>query len=493
MLQGVTMTNLNNEPGLPGIDLAEEIGLKLLELAKSEPTDIQLALSLKEFDKQYDVGIKALRNTYKEVRISYLADQEKLSSEMTEEERKAKAATEDANKQWKEKVAARAKQIAASPNISAEFQKALLDCCHYIAGEKEATTVLLTHVFRLLPHSMGCIIQGASGSGKSDLVEKSAEFLPPEVVVYYTSFSDKAISYLGSLEHKYIIGGELKPFKPGEDDGFQQAFRQLISGNKIVRVVAINKQNGEFEPKEYETKGPATFVMTTTREQTSFHDEFANRLSWLSTNDDPEFTERVVILQAKTAASLPDATILQNNKLEIEAWQEFHRKLRPLPVQIPYAEKIIPAGRDVTVRRLNPLLHDYIRASALLNQQNRQIINKDGIEYLVADNSDYATAYNLIIENAPSVLDMVSKPARKTYGELKTAFQDNNFTVATAQRALHLPDTTVKRHLKELREADCLILLDYKEERAYVYVVAAELPPEHELKLVEPKLLEDST
>ena len=75
---------------------------------------------------------------------------------------------------------------------------------------------------------MGCVIHGASSSGKSDLVEKSATFLPPEVVMRFTSFSSQALSYLGSLEHKYIIGGELKPYKPGEDDSFQQCFRQLF-------------------------------------------------------------------------------------------------------------------------------------------------------------------------------------------------------------------------------------------------------------------------
>ncbi len=477
-------------PGLPPPDLEEAIRLNLLELAQSEPTDISVDLRLRELSKQYSVGIKSLRKTYKDVMGNYLAEKQKSSTEITEEERLTKEAEEDANKQWKERVAARAEQIAASPNISAEFQKALLHCCHYIADEKETTTILLTHVSPLLPHSMGYVIHGASSSGKSELVEKSAKFLPPEIVIRCTSFSNQALSYIGSLEHKYIIGGELKPYKPGEDDGFQQSFRQLISENRITRTTTIISPHGEPETKIFETRGPATFVMTTTQEQTVFNDEFVNRLSWLSTDDNPERTEAVLKLQAKAASQPPDAATLGNNKLEIEGWQEFYRKLRPLPVLIPFAEKIVPGGRDVTVRRLHPLLHDYIRTSALLNQHNRQVKNEGGVEYIVADKSDYATAYNLIIENAPTVLDMVSKSARKTYEKLKEAFQHDSFTAAKAQQALHVPLSSVKRHLTELKAADCVILLEQKEARANVYQVESELPAEHQLKLVEPKSLE---
>ena len=104
--------------------------------------------------------------------------------------------------------------------------------------------------------------------------------------------------------------------------------------------------------------------MTTTLEQTSFNDEFVNRLSWLSTSDDPQLTEKVLRLQAEAACLPPDELQLERRKLEIEAWQEFHRKLQPLTVEITYAKEIVPAGQDVTARRLNPLLLNYIRASA---------------------------------------------------------------------------------------------------------------------------------
>ncbi len=285
---------------------------------------------------------------------------------------------------------------------------------------------------------MGFVFSGPSASGKSEAVIKASNFLPPEVIITSTTFSEKSLYYLGSISGKYVVGGEIRIDEHGEDDPVQQAFRQLISENRITRTVVEADESGELRSVVKETAGPVSFTLTTTREQQEFNDEFANRLSWHSTSDDPNLTTAVLNAQAESAARPPASKSKSSNDLEIEAWQTYHRALKPINVVVPFAKQIVPNSREVTMRRLYPMVLNYIKALALMHQASRPMVENGSNPYLTADHEDYVNAYKLITENAPRVLDLLSERVQNYYAMLSSHFGDQAFTRAEAQVFLKL-------------------------------------------------------
>jgi len=478
------------KPSLPAATQDEEIELTLLDLAKSSPTPLQLDLAIKKLAKEYNVGVKLLRSTYDQIEAQYQSEQAARKMESTDDERAAQAAEAEAERLRQEAadrrlkvVKERAQQIAQSADIPTLFRTTMRNHLGYIVSRHGAVTTCITHGARLLRTSMGFILSGLSGSGKSGLAEKGAQLLPPEIVEKYTSWSSQALSYAGDLTNKFILCGEIKPYKQGEDDDAQQQMRQLISENVLVRRVVERDDDGKLTQVTHQTRGPASVVMTTTREQSSFNDEFTNRQSFIYMNDSAELTTEVLKLQAAEAARVPDANSEEETEIEIEAWQEFHRTLQAMKVVIPFASQIMPSSRDVTVRRLFPLLLNYVRALALLHQHSRTIVENDGHPYVEAQLVDYSVAYDVVLSNAPRVLDTVSKRGREIFEALKKT--NAPFTRSQAQKLLKMTMTTVKRYFQELVVAGC-IASDGKEGNANLYRILAEPAATQELGLIDP-------
>lgn len=476
-------------PSLPKRAPADEIKLALLELARTNTSGIELDLALNQLHTTTTVKLKTL--TAELAQIKTELDQQQARPELTEEQRAAQeqAEREKATQQqeWQQKVERRAKEIAASSDLVADLQAALKDCHGYLASESLAGTILVSHGARLLPRSMGFVFSGPSSSGKSDGVIRASDCLPPEVVMTSTSFSEKSLYYLGSIAGKYILGGEIKADKPGEDDPLQQAFRQLMSENKITRTTVEHDETGKLVTVVHETSGPVVFTLTTTKELQEFNDEFANRLTWHATSDDPELTEAVLHAQAESATRPPGATPKSINDLEIEAWQTYHRNLKPLNVVVPYAKQIVPQSREVTIRRLYPMVLNYIKALALLHQASRPVVENGSNPYVVASLEEYQIAYKLITANAPRVLDILSKRDRDMYAKLSVTFAGQDFRKTQAQTFLKLTGSKAGRILKDLTDAGCLTVVP-GQGKAYLYRLAdgnlvlqdlGLIPPEH--------------
>lgn len=482
------INSINEEvsPSLPPLSEGETIRLELLKLAQSKPDELKLDLKLKEISKKYDIGRRAVQKTY--MSISELLQKETVSR-AKEEEQKAKDIADKKKSEQEALVRKRAQEIAHSSDIFEEFRTTLKTYSGYIASDLNASTILVSHASRLLGKSSAFIICGPSASGKSDLIEKGAEYLPPESVLRCTSFSNQALQYIGALTNKYVVGGELKPLVPGEDDSFQQAFRQLISENAISRATSEKDENGIRGTKIHRTTGPVTFIFSTTREQTNFNDEFVNRLSWCPTSDEPGLTKQVLKIQAESAMNPPNEARRAAILLEKEAWREYHLSLEPLTVKIPFADQILVNSFLVTTRRLYPLLLNYISASAILNQFQRKYAFDNGTKMIVANHQDYKKAYDLITANAPRALDLVGPRAIATFKKIRQLFGNTEFTVAQIRKVIPgLSLATAKRHIADLKNAGCIA--DFKKDgKAFVYQIVQEPAPMEDLGLVHPDLI----
>src|SRR6516162_9868858 len=135
-----------------------------------------------------------------------------------------------------------------------------------LVGEGDAAALLyIAGTSRLLPEPLRLIINGPSGSGKSELPRRVVPLFPPEAVLTATSITPNALYYMapGSLEHKLIVAGERKHRADDEAADATGAMRQLISEGRIAKVVTF-RNGDEFETKTIEQNGPVAYCETTT-------------------------------------------------------------------------------------------------------------------------------------------------------------------------------------------------------------------------------------
>lgn len=302
--------------------------------------------------------------------------------------------------------------------------------------------------------------------------------------------SEQAINYLGDIRNKYVMLGEIAPLVDGQDDYRQTMMRQLVSENKISRAIA------DPETKSItwqETHGPCVLTATTTKEPSKFNDELQNRASWVVSNDSEAITS-AVLKSIATRAQNPIRKDDSELQLQIKAFQEFHRRLQPLPVRVPFADAIIPVNTHVTVRRLSNLVLNFVRANALLHQFVRVREALEGVEVIVAEIADYEIAHRVLSGAAPRVLEVCSDREIRMFNEvLKPAFQVAQRPLSTSDIAklLKQPISNVYRWLTSYLKDGLLVRIEGSDSRRHLYKLNPDSTgfSQQELGLVHPSVL----
>jgi hypothetical protein len=483
---GVETTASGLQPGAiqePSIDIvsdyspSEKIALALQDIALRELDALGEEIELKSISKKQDISFRRLGAEYVKVKARcQQAKQIAAAPELTPEQIAEQERAAEALKAEQEQILSLVGILQATPDLLPIFHQQMIRS-GYICELKTAASVWLSHGARLLPDSTAFFFNGASASGKSALVLKGAAFLPQEIVLYLTSFSEQAIFYLGGIQNKYLVFGEIAPTADGQDDPRQSAMRQLLSENKITRGT-VEKVDGKSNEITFKmTEGPCVMVATTTREAKCFYDELQNRGAWVTTNDSTDVTKAVLSSIADRAmdpVQKDDAGLV----LALKAFQEFHRRLQPLPVVIPFAHAIKITNTHVTARRLFPMLLNYVRANALLHQHCREKRIIEGQTAVVATHADYELAYQVVAESAPRVLEMCPQAARNAFDSvLKPALTDGRIiTTAQAVQILQRPDPTVRRWLKDYVEAGLLTPITGRDYKSNIYALALDAP-----------------
>jgi hypothetical protein len=318
-----------------------------------------------------------------------------------------------------------------------------------VAGEKELTaTTFLIGVSRLLDRPLSGIVQGPSSSGKSYLIEKTARLFPPEAVICATQMTPQALFHMppGSLAHRFVVGGERSRIQDDERAEATRALREMISAGRLTKLMPMKLDGGQIETVLIEQEGPIAFVESTT--VSKIFDEDANRCVLLSTDERPEQTRRIVRQLAVAYASGTCTATAERLVLRHHALQ---RMLEPLPVVVPYAERLGELIRPdrVELRRAFPHLIGMIRAVTLLYQRQRTR-TADGT--LVATADDYQIAQRLLRSPMARLLGGgLSHPARRYYERLKS-WATGEFSTTEAKRKETASKSSVSGWLHELYE-----------------------------------------
>ena len=295
----------------------------------------------------------------------------------------------------------------------------------FFAGNtSNAKLLFLASLTRFSKKPVSVLIKGASGSGKSELMNTILRFIPEADKEVFTGISEKSISFMGenSLRHK-VLG--IQEFSGLNNPSGNTILRSLLSEGEIRRQTSItDAKDNNFTTQISEVRGPVSLFMTTTEK--SIHPEDENRMISITVDQSAEQKRKVLLAKADAFNGIiASEEIIKDMQSISIAYRKALKK-----VEIPYVKNIaesMDTNFDQVLRHFDKML-SLIEAHALLHQEDRDI--KDG--KVIANEEDYSVVCSLL----EPILSIQSKKvidsdmikiikAIKEHGQIKGDFLDS--------------------------------------------------------------------
>ncbi len=324
-----------------------------------------------------------------------------------------------------------------------------------VAGEEQLRVMLyIIMTSRLLDKPLSAIVQGASASGKSYIIETVAKLMPPETVLQAHDFSDQALYYLpsGSLIHRVIISGERVQehhSKNGYAEDNTKAFREMVASGELRKAVTVKGPDGKPKTITIHQPGPIAYLESTTA--ANIHDEDATRLLPLVTDESASQTKMIVESQRREAKGQIVNKVKQQEI--IRRHHTLQRLLRPLTVRIPYIDSISLPDTNIATRRTYQQFTFALKSVAFLRQYQKQVQRDKttGQEYIEADEIDYEIVYGLMNTVLARTYSPLNQQSRNLLQKvLEHTDTDTDFTQKDCEQWCGLSNTTVRRRLGPL-------------------------------------------
>jgi hypothetical protein len=327
-----------------------------------------------------------------------------------------------------------------------------IDSLGYVGEETNKRLLYLVAISRKLPDPLSAVILSQSGAGKSGLTEVIERLCPPEDVVLLTRLTPQSLYYVepGSLDRKLVIVEE----RYGSMDA-DYSIRVLQSRKKLSVLAPIkDPQTGNMKTRQFTVEARAAFIEATTA--SAVNHENATRCFELTMDESAEQTRRIhsrmSLLRTERGLRLRQ----EADALARRHWNA-QRLLEPLPVVIPFADKLAFPSAWLRTRRDYARFLNLIEVSAFLQQHQRE--RRGGA--IVAALADYAVAYALAAEVLAETLSDVKRPLREAYVRVRGLCHEKGGTVSRREirEALHVPDSTARRWLADLVDFEYLAVV----------------------------------
>ena len=323
-----------------------------------------------------------------------------------------------------------------------------IDALGYVGEDTNKRLVYLVAVSRKLDDPLSAIVMSQSGAGKSGLTEVIEKLTPAEDMVLLTRLTPQSLYYVepGFLDRKLIVVEE----RSGSVEA-DYSIRVLQSRKKLIAAAPIkDPTTGNMRTKIFTVEARAAFIEATTAG--SVNHENATRCFELSMDESPAQTQRIQERQQIGRMRAGLTLRKEGEAISRKHWNA-QRLLEPLPVVIPYANKITFPSSWLRTRRDHARFLNLIEVSAFLHQYQRE---RDS-EAIVASIADYAVAYALAGEVLAETLGDLRKPLREALSRIQAmATAEGGVSRREIREALGLPDSTVRRWLAELVELEYL-------------------------------------
>jgi 5S rRNA maturation endonuclease (ribonuclease M5) len=345
-----------------------------------------------------------------------------------------------------------------------------IDALGYVGEDVNKRLLYLVAISRKLEDPLSAIVMSQSGAGKSGLTEVIEKLCPPEDVVLLTRLTPQSLYYVepGFLDRKLVIVEER--YGSLEAD---YSIRVLQSRKKLIAAAPVkDPQTGNMRTKVFTVEARAAFIEATTA--SAVNHENATRCFELTMDESPEQTRRIHERQrlhrTERGLQLREAAVAIMRR----HWNA-QRLLDPLPVVIPYADRLSFPYEWMRTRRDHARFLNLIEVSAFLHQHQRE---RAAAGAIVASLADYETAYALAGDVLTDTLADLKKPLREAYARIRelSLKGEGPLTRSAIREALALPDSTVRRWLSDLVELEYLEADQAKQGKAAHYSLTSRAP-----------------
>jgi len=325
-----------------------------------------------------------------------------------------------------------------------------------IGEENNVLVAYLACVSRQLDRPLAVIVQSASASGKTTLMEHVLAFFPEESRVKYSALTGQSLYYLGetSLRHKILAVVE----EAGAEKA-SYALKLLQSeGELTIASTGKDPATGRMVTQEYHVEGPVMIFLTTTA--IDLDEELQNRCLTLAVDESAAQTARIHTMQ-RERRTLPGLVAREERKELLRVLKNAQRLLLPLAVVNPYAPALtFPSGRT-RARRDHEKYLTLIDAIALLHQHQRprhqQSVAGRPVDYVEVTLDDIRLANELAPEVLGRSLDELPPQTRALLEHIRALVKANK-GAAFARRELREKCgwslTQVRAHLERLVELE---------------------------------------
>jgi hypothetical protein len=337
-----------------------------------------------------------------------------------------------------------AMQLANDKNLIQTIQEKLSQT-GIIGEEQNKIFLFVVAASHIQENPLNALIQGSSGSGKTNLLKGIFKTMPEENKRIYNRLSEKMLYNVP----KYYFKNKLICFEDvdGLGEEAEYAWRELASNGMLISGVSYKDEKGNIGIKELTVYGPITSIACTTKG--SIYADNMSRLFLIAIDESKAQTKKINDYQAKEAAGLINKQEQKNN---IRQLQNYVRILKPYQVHNPHATKLkLPEGiRDE--RRLYRLYLYFIDMITVLHQYQRK---KTEQGKLIATKQDCQIAKDLLFECIMLKMDELDGGLRQFFERLKDFIKTKNnekycFTQRELREGLNVSKSHLFRFITEL-------------------------------------------
>jgi hypothetical protein len=330
-----------------------------------------------------------------------------------------------------------------------------------LVGERTNKLVgYLAATSRKLEKPLAVVVQSASASGKSTLMEAILAMMPEEEKVQYSAMTGQSLFYFGNKNLKYKILAIV------EEEGARHASYalKLLQSEGKLTIASTGKDpvTGQMITKEYKVEGPVMILTTTTAIE--IDEELLNRCLILCVDESREQTQ--AIHKAQRTAETLDGLKKRLEKTDVlRIHKNAQRLLRPVEVVNPYAAKLTFLDDKTRMRRDHNKYLTLIRSIAFLHQYQRPIktLNSGAppVQYVEVTKDDIAVANELAADVLGRCLDELPPQSRRFLDLVHEMVQedckqkaidqaDHRFTQRQIRQYTGWSDFQVKSHMRKL-------------------------------------------
>lgn len=294
-------------------------------------------------------------------------------------------------------------------------------------------------------YPLHAIVQGSSGSGKTHLIGKIADLMPPEDVLRFTRITESSLYNWG----EYDLVGKLMVIE--DLDGLKEealyALRELISNQRLSSSVSIKDKKGNIKSAKKEVKGRFSSLSATTKGD--IYEDNISRSFTLAVDESPLQSRKIINYQNKRYAG---EICKQDEDMARRQLQEHIRSLQNYPVRNPYATRLELPQEVHKIRRLNEMYQSIIRQITYLNQKQRKV--KDG--FLMTQIEDLRLATDILFDSIILKIDELDGSLRQFYERLKkhVGTKQNEFYLRDIRQKLNISKTQMFRYIQSLKDLD---------------------------------------